>query len=132
MPLKSVITKRMQTYLDTPCPAIGMRKPSVAIAADISTHLRRTTQLVCAIMMVNGVLACVMSDSCVVPPHRTDGQGIGGMVIERTLKLMPLPELKQRVGAFAFDGQYLQGIRRGTNKAYNRLINRWVIPQQKR
>eukprot|EP00918_Siedleckia_nematoides_P063266 GHVU01137778.1.p1 GENE.GHVU01137778.1~~GHVU01137778.1.p1 ORF type:complete len:619 (+),score=38.48 GHVU01137778.1:1171-3027(+) len=106
--LRNVIMDRIRTYLDTPSPAIGMRKPAVAVAADKSTHLRRTTQLVTATVMVNGAMECVMVDRHVVPPHRTDGQGVGGLVVESTLALMPLSELRQRVAAFAFDGQYVK------------------------
>eukprot|EP00918_Siedleckia_nematoides_P070988 GHVU01154961.1.p1 GENE.GHVU01154961.1~~GHVU01154961.1.p1 ORF type:complete len:483 (-),score=74.90 GHVU01154961.1:310-1758(-) len=108
MEMASVIMSRMQTFLDTPCAAIGMRKPSIAIAADKSTHLRRTSQLVSATMMVEGELVCIMVDRGVVPPHRGDGQGLAGMVIESTMKLMPLSEQKERVAAFAFDGQYIK------------------------
>eukprot|EP00918_Siedleckia_nematoides_P057077 GHVU01124525.1.p1 GENE.GHVU01124525.1~~GHVU01124525.1.p1 ORF type:complete len:474 (+),score=47.61 GHVU01124525.1:520-1941(+) len=108
--LGGVILERIKRFLDTVSEVTG-RKPSISLNADKMTNLRRTTQAVGAVLLVQGEVQCILLASAVVHELHGDAAGLATMVVDAALKVLPLSELIKRLSGLAFDGQYIcQGV----------------------
>eukprot|EP00918_Siedleckia_nematoides_P087346 GHVU01192160.1.p1 GENE.GHVU01192160.1~~GHVU01192160.1.p1 ORF type:complete len:694 (-),score=76.10 GHVU01192160.1:1255-3336(-) len=105
--LKAELQEMIAAWLDTPCDAIGGRKPSVALNADKATNGRRTGQICGAVVLAEGELRCIMLRNAVVELGDGTAPGLAKMVLSAAATILPDEEQRGRVAAAAFDGQYI-------------------------
>lgn len=101
-----VLVVRLRTWLGEPVPQLGGRLRSIAVAGDKSTELRRTSQHLAMLILVDGEIKDILMASHVVLPGGGDAEGLAKAIIKEVNNYIP-DELPQRIASYAFDGQYI-------------------------
>ena len=85
-PLHDACMARTRNFLDRPSEVLGGRKRGIAFNADKSTELRRTGQLLGAIMLLEGELTAMLLEDSIVMPSQSDAAGLAKKIFDGMLK----------------------------------------------
>ena len=113
--------------------SIGDRPPPIAFALDHATQLSQTTQMVGAIVLVDGKKSALFLSNLLASDADDSGtaEGVAKRLLEGIVQFVPLPSLAEQCTSMAADGAI---IKKGVPAAFrtvlgfmNPLVAAWLI-----
>ena len=78
----AAIAARLKDFLDRPSEVLGGRKPGISLNADKATELRRTGQILGAVILIGGVLTPILLADSIVLSGESDAAGLAKKIMD--------------------------------------------------